>query len=383
MSKPSEQKSSSPTIAATTDESKQSQCGCSGHHHHQHHEKPLKLFSMYPELEEVTPKDVSKSALHAILVDDNKFLWSGYRKLPVSDYWRSFLSVFTLHNETINIWNHFIPSLIYCVFAFYINHYVTEANPNAKFLDRASFIFYCVTGIFTFGFSAMYHTWRMNSINDYHFCLLCDIRGIVVLVSGANALSITLQIKDYEYWQWIYSTVNIVLVVFFIFWIRKMVRERLTNQRTIYFTIYSLIPLFTLVHRFILQSSSVNDFYSMIKYCILPRSTHEYFGISHAHVNLNIKDIMWQDNHSTNSYFPNGVLDVNYELVQLFIVNYLLLGLGMFIRGYKAPERWIPYKFDLFGASHQIFHFMSVYASFLVVHGFYILYSQGAFPDRL
>ncbi|KAF0983064.1 hypothetical protein FDP41_011042 [Naegleria fowleri] len=351
-------------------------CGC------HHHEKPLQLFRMYPELETITPNDAKKSRLHELLVDDNKYLWSGYRKLPVNDFNRSFLSMFTLHNETVNIWNHLLPSLIYCVVAFYIDHYVTSVNPKARWTDRASFIFYCVTGIFTFGFSAMYHTLRMNSVNDYHFCLLCDIRGIVVLVCGANALSITLQLKDYEYLQYIYSIVNITLVIFFIFWIKKMVRERLTNQRTLYFTLYSLIPLITLIHRFVLQSSTTRDFVNMVIYCILPRSFHEQFGISHAHVNMNIKDIMWHNNHSTNLHFPNGVLDVNHDLTQLYIMNYFLLGFGMFIRGYKAPERWVPFKFDLFGASHQIFHFLSVYTSWLIVHGFYVMYSKGAFPNE-
>ena len=356
--------------------------GCSCGHHHQE-VKPIRLFSMYPDLEIVTPKDVDKSPLHAILMDDNKFIWSGYRKLPVNDYIRSFWSMFTLHNETMNIWTHLVPSFIYLMVAVFIDRLVVSYNPDAKWMDRASFVFYCVTGVFTFGFSAMYHTWRMNSIGDYHFCLLCDIRGISVLVTGANALTIAMQMKDYESLQYIYSGINLVASIVLLIWIRKMVRERLVKQRTFYFTLHALMPLMTLLHRLYLQTTSFTSFLRAIEYSAFPKFTHEFLGISHAHVGMKIKDIMWVDNHSTNYHFPNGVLDVNHALGQLLVLNYGMLAFGMFLRGYKAPERWVPFKFDLFGASHQIFHVLSVLSSFLIVYGMFNLYTAGGFPDAI
>jgi hypothetical protein len=81
---------------------------------------PLRFFRNYPTLENIdVPADVFqkpiedrihyKSFLHALMHDDTPFIHTGYRKMPINSIWRSFLSVFTIHNDTMNFWTHFIP----------------------------------------------------------------------------------------------------------------------------------------------------------------------------------------------------------------------------------------------------------------------------------
>ncbi|GAB7350266.1 hypothetical protein MBLNU459_g0911t1 [Dothideomycetes sp. NU459] len=43
--------------------------------------------------------------------------------------------------------------------------------------------------------------------------------------------------------------------------------------------------------------------------------------------------------------------------------------LGATVYAARVPERWFPYRFDLFGASHQIFHIMIVIAALAHVAG--------------
>ncbi|CAG8632524.1 17034_t:CDS:2 [Gigaspora rosea] len=42
---------------------------------------------------------------------------------------------------------------------------------------------------------------------------------------------------------------------------------------------------------------------------------------------------------------------------------------GAFIYGSRIPERWFPGKFDIYGSSHQIFHFFVVAAAFIHYFG--------------
>ncbi|KAL9646150.1 hypothetical protein ABK040_008027 [Willaertia magna] len=337
---------------------------CSCHHKATNDSKPLKLFSIYPELETITPDDAKKSPLHNLLVDDNPFLWSGYRKIPVNDLFRSFQSMFTLHNETINIWNHGIPSFFYIVLAFYLDRVLSYYYPSITLIDKFAFLFYCFCAILTFGFSAMYHTWRMNSETAYHFCLLCDIRGIVLLVCGANNLTIILLFKHFENIRNIYLIINIVVVIILLIWIKKMVRERLTNQRTLYFTIYSLLPLVNIAHRILLQSNNLTDFFLDIIYSVIPRTFHSLLP------------------YNENLKLQNSIYNINHDITQIFIMNYLILGFGLVVRAYKAPERWKRFTFDIFGASHQIFHTISVYGSWFIIKGMLDLYHRGVFEVK-
>jgi hypothetical protein len=49
-----------------------------------------------------------KNELQSIMYNDNNYLVRGYRKTPSNSYLDCFKSAFSIHNETINIWTHFL-----------------------------------------------------------------------------------------------------------------------------------------------------------------------------------------------------------------------------------------------------------------------------------
>src|SRR5271163_626288 len=61
-----------------------------------------------------------------------------------------------------------------------------------------------------------------------------------------------------------------------------------------------------------------------------------------------------------NSHHLTNPIQVNLLLSQMGLFYVVLQGVlyivGACIYALRVPERWVPGKFDIFGASHQIFH---------------------------
>lgn len=51
----------------------------------------------------------------------------------------------------------------------------------------------------------------------------------------------------------------------------------------------------------------------------------------------------------------------------LFMTALNLIGVAIYV--YRIPERWFPVKFDIFGNSHQLFHFMVIFAGLAHMFG--------------
>jgi len=317
--------------------------------------KPLKLFSYYPELETIkeplhklslSPSEKQtqyKSPLHALIHDDNPYLYSGYRKLPVDSYWRCFWSALTVHNDTGNIWTHFIPGMYFLYLAFKSSSELSDLNLNYE--DRTVLIGYLLFAATTMFFSATYHTFRAHSHKVYNFCLECDLRGIVLLLCGANMLCISQTMKYFTFWRHFYHGVNFAFMIALCLWIPHMVKYRLSNQRTLYFAVYTVIGIFVWAHKSFVLLHEHHDSLPKIKNYI----DHHHSGWSHF----------------------NSIL-----------ANYLIAGGGLVIRGLKYPEKGFPYVFDIIGSSHQLFHVITAAGAIYTYHSLITLMRSGAFPHH-
>jgi hypothetical protein len=77
-------------------------------------------------------------------VVDNPFILSGYRR-PNSSISYYALSIFSLHNETINIWTHLIGFLLFAAIS--LDHFVLQSN--STYTEEDSFVFGAFyTGVF-------------------------------------------------------------------------------------------------------------------------------------------------------------------------------------------------------------------------------------------
>lgn len=251
---------------------------------------------------------------------------------------RSFWSIFTWHNETVNIWTHAIP-IIYWIYACF-NTDRTLRGVGAPISDRFAFFAYSFTATCTMICSTIYHTWRMNSDQAYHLCLSCDLRGIILLLIGGMYATAWLLMKPLLFWQCLYGFFTLSFGIALMLWIPRMVRLRLTNQRTVYFSLYACIGGFSFFHSLYL----------------IPPDTPIYQS----------------DHFKTRKEAAIAFFTFQF-------ITYVITGASLIVRGIKGPERFFPYKFDIVGASHQLFHILIVIGNIYGYWGMLDMYLKGCF----
>lgn len=118
---------------------------------------------------------------------DNKFIHHGYR--PVYNSTRACLaSWFYLHNETVNIFSHLVPAILFLVAEAFVYRHLRFYYPGVSLTDHFMFAFFLLTATVCLGMSAMFHTLMNHSSAVCEVWLLLDFFGIVILTLG-NFLS--------------------------------------------------------------------------------------------------------------------------------------------------------------------------------------------------
>lgn len=114
---------------------------------------------------------------------DNEFIRHGYR--PVSGSVRACLSSwFGLHTETINIYSHLIPSVLFLLLEAGVFRYLQFKYPNVTLGDQLVFAIFLQSATICLGFSAAYHTLLNHSHAVCGRWLQFDFVGIIVLTLG-------------------------------------------------------------------------------------------------------------------------------------------------------------------------------------------------------
>lgn len=109
------------------------------------------------------------------------FIKTGYR-LNYS-YSDAFRSIFSWHNDTLNIWTHIMGIAYYL---FMIPHVFSElGRQGASEWDRLLFKIYIVCALIQMGASALYHTVRCVSKWAEDNFLRVDLIGIVIMIIGS------------------------------------------------------------------------------------------------------------------------------------------------------------------------------------------------------
>jgi adiponectin receptor len=114
---------------------------------------------------------------------DNHLVLHGYR--PESNSIRACIeSWLYLHNETVNIYTHLIPSILFLAAEGIIDRYFNMYYPKATLGDRIVFGVFFLAGAICMGMSAAYHTFMNHSMHVSHLMLRMDFVGIVILIVG-------------------------------------------------------------------------------------------------------------------------------------------------------------------------------------------------------
>ena len=115
---------------------------------------------------------------------DNHYIHSGYRQASYS-YMRSAQSMFQLHNESVNIWTHFLPGILCLPFAIWLHG---ELRPRYEYADATDI---WVMSCFFIGagsgmsMSGIYHTLSDHSPTVAKFWNQLDYVGIALMIWGS------------------------------------------------------------------------------------------------------------------------------------------------------------------------------------------------------
>ncbi|KAM5429719.1 hypothetical protein McanMca71_006151 [Microsporum canis] len=254
----------------------------------------------------------------------NSFLRTGYR--PVNGSVRLCIdSLQYIHNETVNIYSHLVPAGIAVIGNFLLHLYFRSYYINASVMDQIAFHVYLSSSVLCFGISSMYHT------------LLCHSEAYVDIWGRLDYVAIVLQTLG-----------SFISGIYFSFYCEPGLQK-------LYWTMISVLGSLT-------ATIVVSPRFQSPKWRILRLSTFVATGLSafapiiHAATIFSYAQLTQQ-------------LGVGY-----YLLEGLMLITGTIFYATQFPESWIPEKFDIWGASHQIFHILVVLSSIIHIIGIFTVF---------
>ncbi|KAH7310510.1 putative hemolysin-III channel protein Izh2 [Stachybotrys elegans] len=244
---------------------------------------------------------------------DNAFIKSGYRQSRGS-YMHSLRSLFYIHNESVNIWSHLVGAVCAAAASLYLYGVIHPRYESANFDDVVVFGCFFAGAVLCLGMSATFHMLLNHSETVATWGNKLDYTGIVALIVGSYvpALYYGLFCRP--------SLMKVYLILIctlgtgcgLVSWIDRFRRPELRAYRALMFVALGLSSIVPIVHAV---------------------SIYGYQGLDER---------------------------MSVSLVILHGAMYIF---GAFLYAVRWPERSAPGSFDIWGNSHQIFHFFVVLAA--------------------
>ncbi|ORC90330.1 adiponectin receptor protein 1 [Trypanosoma theileri] len=259
---------------------------------------------------------------------DNKYIISGYR----FDYTTRmcFRSIFSLHNETFNIWTHLVGYMAFLVvitifFAVVLipslREEQRETMRSTEEVSGINWVTIFILGAFSFGClmcmlcSTLFHTLIPHeSMVLYAWAHSLDYFGITFLVVGSFLPFCYFSFACEPFWRWTYLTMILsfgvigVLGPFF----RQWTQQQHAKRKVLFYVCMVGSGLFPIIHMYVLLPGNVA------------------------------------------SSFVEGLL-----------LMMTLYGVGVVVYVFQIPEFFFPGHFDIFLSSHQIWHVFVLAAAFV------------------
>ncbi|KAL6551788.1 Heptahelical transmembrane protein 4 [Orobanche gracilis] len=247
---------------------------------------------------------------------DNEYILGHYRsEWPLKQI---LLSVFTIHNETLNVWTgHTDP---------YVLHSMKEDLANiiapvvVRPITRWPFFAFLGGAMFCLLASTTCHLFSCHSQRMSYIMLRLDYAGIAALISTSFYPPVYYSFMCYPFFCNLYMGFITLLGIGTI--------------------LVSLLPVF--------QSPEYRNIRAGLFFGM---------GVSGAAPILHKLILFWHQ--------PEALHTTGYE-----VLMGAFYGIGALVYAMRVPERWRPGKFDIAGHSHQLFHV-------LVVAGAYTHYRAG------
>ncbi|KAI4279868.1 MAG: hypothetical protein L6R38_004903 [Xanthoria sp. 2 TBL-2021] len=244
---------------------------------------------------------------------DNEYILSGYRPESNSTY-LCFASWAYLHNETANIFSHFIPSMVWLACQAIIARVLAIKYPDSTIGDRLIFAFFFLTASVCLGISATYHTLMNHSATVSNLWLRLDYVGIMILTLG-----------------------DFVSGIYFVFYCEPTLQK-------VYWSMISTLSTTTII--ILVNPSLQGPRYRTLRIC-----TFVFTGLSGFAPLI----------HGIKRF---GIARmIRSSGMPFYLLEGLLLIIGAFFYGTRFPESIFPGRFDIWGCSHQVFHLLVVLAT--------------------
>ncbi|KAJ3083557.1 Adiponectin receptor protein 2 [Rhizoclosmatium hyalinum] len=251
-------------------------------------------------------------------MQDNEDIHGHYRAFY--SYKENWISLFHLHNESVNVWNHLIGGFISIVLGLCSLYGITIRTLNlADPMDRIMILLHCLASAFTFFTSGLYHLHLSHSYEAYNWWGCWDYAGISAQIGGAT-----------------------VALLYYLFYCETGLRTMWATLVLCFSSVGVIGPYFS--------------FWPTAKF----RPIRSAIYVASAVVSGGpVFHFLWL--HGWSALPKNGAV----ELMGLSLSCYLI---GVVFYVSRFPESVWPGKFDLWFASHQIWHSLVVAAVFFHFH---------------
>ncbi|KAL1927949.1 hypothetical protein VTP01DRAFT_3354 [Rhizomucor pusillus] len=246
-------------------------------------------------------------------MQDNVFITAGYRA-PTNSYVRCAQSLFYLHNESVNIWSHLLGFIAFCGLGIHFLWSQPFAD-SLKVSDYVYFVAFIFGALVCLGFSSSFHCFSCHSEPVAARWNRCDYAGITTLIVGS-------------FYPLLYYGFHChpILHIFYL---------------VVITVLGGVTAAFVLLKRFRTPA-----------YRWMRTGLFLALGLFGAVPTL----------HGIFLYgWKSSLQTISLGYLVLMAVAYVT---GALIYGHRVPERWYPGSFNIWMASHQIFHIFVLIALF-------------------
>ncbi|CAH8490607.1 unnamed protein product [Schistosoma turkestanicum] len=245
---------------------------------------------------------------------------SGYRK-PSTSFTLSILSVFRMHNETLNIWTQIIPTLFF----------VVQLVLNFFHVGERFLLIYLVTAVTFLSVSSCAHTFSCLSPGARHICFFLDYIGISLYSCGSA-------------------------VCYYAF---ALPLGYLRPSPVLFLNLSDVFLFFSVL--FCISGTYLSCQTRFWKPSIMRNIIRMgAFGIVLFYVGA---PILWR--LYTCTYMAEEYETSECKSLYYWNLHFLLLFSAGCLYVSHFPERVFPGRFDIFGHSHQIFHVCSAFGAIM------------------
>ncbi|KAI9039418.1 hemolysin-III family protein [Aspergillus affinis] len=230
-----------------------------------------------------------------------------------------FWSLFYLHNESINTWSHLLPGTYFVTLLLAVEYWVSHLPFDVTLADVLAIQSYIAGTAGCLIFSAVFHATNAHSEEVATVFLKLDYLGIIMTISTTCTSVTYFGLYDSPFLQMMYISFTVICATL-VFWVAldpRMDGAHAGHWRAAVFLLLAASGLAPICHVSLLE----------------------------------------------------GVAGLNKFPLETLSVTCTSYAVGTIVYISRFPERVWPLKFDLLGASHQIFHILVAFGQFVHLYG--------------